>query len=90
MKNSALCFSACWYSVANAAPQIEMIGFIGACIIIEDAAFSAPATAPMALIWVMNMKTPDMTYSMKSPRTATFRSPITSNRKYMVRTMIMA
>ena len=25
----------------------------------------------MVLIWVMNMKTPDMTYSMKSPRTAT-------------------
>jgi hypothetical protein len=38
-----------------------MIGFIGACIIIGEVGPSAEATAPMVLMWVMNMKTPDIT-----------------------------
>ncbi len=41
--------------------MIEMIGFIGACIIICEVGPSACDTAPMALMWVMNMKTPDIT-----------------------------
>ena len=47
-----------------------MTVFIGACFIIGEVGPSARDTAPMVLIWVMNMKTPDITYSMKSPRTA--------------------
>ena len=59
--------------------MIEMIGFIGACIIIGEVGPSAPETAPIALICVMNMKTPDITYSMKSPRIAIRRMPRTGS-----------
>ena len=44
-----------------AAPAIDTIGFIGACCIIGEVGPSAPETAPMALVWVMNMNTPDIT-----------------------------
>ena len=73
-------------AIDRAAPQIEMIGFIGACIIIDDVGPSAEATAPIVLIWVMNMKTPDITYSMKSPRTATRASPRRLKVTYMITT----
>ena len=65
------------YSTARAAEAIRIAGFRGSCLTSPPVTEWLPATAPDAWTWTMNMKMPDIRYSMKSPRMGELRTPMT-------------